>query len=276
MITYPLVVGRHQTRVIEVGSGPRTMVLVHGLGARADRWRRNLEGLAEAGFRCVALDLPGHGFASKNDGFKFTVPNLASFVGAAMDALDIGHAVFVGTSLGGYVGATMASRAPERIEALVLAGTVGIVPMGGEIRAALGERFGNVSREGIERKLRTVLHDHRHLTPEWIEEEWRINNSIGAPEAFAAIARYIADGIDDDVIGEELAGLADRPPIAIIWGARDRSIPPETGHRSRDLLGPELYAEIPETGHCPYFEAPDAFNQLVLQFLEGQGIKGSA
>ena len=69
MITYPFALGDQYTRVLEQGTGPKTIVLVHGLGARADRWRRNIGPLADAGYRRVAFDLAGHGFASKDSDF---------------------------------------------------------------------------------------------------------------------------------------------------------------------------------------------------------------
>ena len=42
VINYPLAVGGGVTRVIEAGEGP-PVLFVHGLGARADRWRTTVE-----------------------------------------------------------------------------------------------------------------------------------------------------------------------------------------------------------------------------------------
>ncbi|MBM3485155.1 MAG: alpha/beta fold hydrolase [Alphaproteobacteria bacterium] len=273
MISYPCAFDGTETRVLDVGSGP-PCVFIHGLGARADRWRRNLEPIAATGRRAIAFDLPGHGFADKGDGFPFNVPNLARWVLGLMDELRVGAAALVGTSLGGFIAGEMACRAPERVTALVLVGTIGMSPLGPEACANLSGRFATVTREGIERKLKTVIHDPALVTPAWIEEEWRINNSVGAGGAFAAIARYLAGPIDDHVVGPRLAALRPKKPIAIIWGTEDRAIPPAVGHRARTLLEPALYREIPETGHGPYFEAAPAFNALVSDFLEGRSIKG--
>src|SRR5690606_21515304 len=100
-----------------------------------------------------------------------------------------------------------------------------------------------------------------------------INNSMGAHEAFACIADYIRDGIDDDVIGERLASLhALRRSTAIIWGREDKAVPVDVGHRCRQLLQPALYEEIPETGHGPYLEKPEVFNALLKGFLARGGV----
>ncbi len=273
MIAYPLAAGGIRTRVLEQGApeqgkGAKTIVFIHGLGARADRWRRNLGPISQAGYRCVAFDLPGHGFADKDGDYDFTAPACAEFVTAVMAELDIDRAVLVGTSLGGYIAALIACAAPDRIEALALVGTIGIVPMGPEARQTLGARFAGVTREGVERKLRTVMFDDAtEVTAEFIEEDWRINNGPGAHAAFARIARYISERIDDDVIGEPLAALAGRPPISIVWGRDDLAIPLTVGHAARDLLRPDHYAEIPDAGHAPYFERAEAFNAMLLDFL---------
>jgi len=272
MIQYPCAAYGIQTRVLEAGTGP-AVVFIHGLGARADRWRHNLDPLAAAGYRCVAIDLPGHGFASKSDIAPFSVPRCAEWLADILRQIGIERCALVGTSLGGYIAGTMACQAPERIEALVLVGAIGIVPMGPDARAAISSRFGTVTREGIERKLRTVLFDPGLVTPAWIEEEWRINNSLGAPEAFSCIADYIRDGIDDDVIGKQLALMHDRRhSTAIIWGREDKAVQVDVGHRCRELLQPALYEEIPEAGHGPYLEKPEAFNELLIGFLAREGV----
>ena len=269
VIQYPIRAGGGSTRVLAAGSGSRNVLFIHGLGARADRWRRNLPTFAKAGYRCAAADLPGHGFASKTGDFDFSVPACADLTLDLLDALQMERAALVGTSLGGFVGATVALLAPERISALVLVGTIGIAPMGETARQNLAARFGTVDRAGIEGKLRTVIHDDARLVTEsWIEEEWRINNSPGAREAFAAISEYIRSGIDGDVVGERLAALAGRPPTAVVWGSEDRAVPPAVGLVVNDLLHPELFAEIPGTGHCPYLEADTEFNRIVIEFLD--------
>jgi pimeloyl-ACP methyl ester carboxylesterase len=268
MIAYPMAMGNFQTRVLEAGSGPNVLLFIHGLGARADRWRANLPALAERGYRCIAMDLPGHGFATKNGEFDFTVPNCATLVQGVLDSLDIERAALIGTSLGGYIAATMTCDAPKRVSHLMLVGTLGIVPMGIEARDRLSSRFGTVTRDGIEGKLRTVLHhDDRHFTESWLEEEWRINNSPGAHAAFSRIAAYVKSGIDDHVIGDRLAALTSAPPTAIVWGTEDKAVPPTVGEASREVLNPTLYELIPETGHCPYFEEPDRFNEIVAGFV---------
>ena len=267
-IQFPIGIGGDTVRVLADGEGSRNLTLIHGLGARADRWQRNLPALAEAGFRCIAADLPGHGLSFKRGDFPFSVRSCTELTMRLLDTLEIERTAIIGTSFGGYVGAMMACMAPERVSALVLVGSIGIVPLGEEARGRLASRFGTVDRHGIEAKLRTVIHDDdRLVTSAWIDEEWRINNSPGAVAAFETISSYIRSDIDDDVVGERLAAQGHRPPIAVIWGSEDKAVPPSVGAASRKAIEPDLYVEIASTGHCPYFEQSGEFNAIVTKFL---------
>ena len=191
MIQYPLGVDGVLTRVLEAGAGDRTMLLVHGVGARADRWRRNLEGLASAGYHPYAIDLPGHGLAQKGPNIPGTVPEYARFARGMLDELGAGEVYLIGTSLGGHVCATAACDMPERVAGLVLVGTVGITPIGAERRQRTQSIVGETSWEAIGGKLRVVLHDEALATEELQREEFRINNSPGAAESFRAHRRLL-------------------------------------------------------------------------------------
>lgn len=269
MICYPLGTSSGTTRVIEGGREGPAVVLLHGVGARADRWRANVDALAERGFHVYALDFPGHGFAGKGEGPDYTVPGFARFVAAAMDALDIEHATLVGTSLGGHVAAALAVGAPESVDALVLVGTLGITPLGAESRSAIADSILDTSSAAIRRKLDRLVHDGGLVTEAWIDEEHRINNSPGAAASFAALAEYIRNRIDDDIVGDQLAAGPLRRRTLLVWGNADAIVAPSVATRSCEILRPPSpIAWIPDTSHAPYLEDPERFNQHVTEFLE--------
>ena len=149
MITYPTTIGDFPTCVLEAGSGDQVMLLVHGLGARADRWRRNLEPLAEAGYHVFAFDSPGHGFAGKGANLRYTVPAFAGVVEGFLDAIGADRAVLIGTSLGGHTVGWFASEHPERVSALMMVGTTGLIPLGEERRAGTRSRVTATDEAGV-------------------------------------------------------------------------------------------------------------------------------
>jgi 2-hydroxy-6-oxonona-2,4-dienedioate hydrolase len=277
VISYPIGAGGWRTRVLEAGAGRRALVFIHGLGARADRWRANLEPLARAGYHCYALDLPGHGFADKGPAFAYGVPGFATFVADVTNTLGLGEAALIGTSLGGHIASWLACERPETIRALVLVGATGLAPLGAAEREAIARNVRETSREGTERKLRFVLSDHGYLTPQWVEEEWRINNSPGADAAFERLAHYFtaADGIVTHTVAERLAACAQRIPTLLVWGKGDQVVPLAVGEQAAARLPDARLVTIGDAGHLPYLERAEEFNRVVLEFLDEAWPEGS-
>jgi len=263
MIRYPVGAGGLQTRVIEEGHGPRCVLLLHGVGARADRWAPTVAQLAREGYRAMACDLPGHGFATKGAGPTYTAPGFAEFVNALLDELNVERAALVGTSLGAQVAATAALDRPDRARGLVLVGAVGLLPAPIEIVERVSESLRRTSRSDIEAKLRRVMADPQQVTEALIEEEWRINNSPGAAEAFAALSDYWRGGLNADAVGARLEGV----DVHLIWGAQDPVTPPEMGREAAARLTGGVLHLIPGGAHTPYLDAPHIFHPLLSRLL---------
>ncbi len=265
VISYPLAVESRTTRIIEAGEGP-AVLLVHGFGARADRWRTTVERFAAKGFRAIAFDLPGHGFASKETDGPYTVPKISSHLLALMDTLGIERAPLVGTSLGAHISAHAATRAPDRIPGLALVGALGIAPISQDVAETIRRNVQIRERSLFENKLRFVIHDPSKITKPFVEEEWRINTSPGTIEALVRIGDYLVDGIAADYVAEKIRGLYPPEKLLLVWGAEDRAVPPSIGEACRDALGAKLVL-IKNANHVPYWEEPDAFDTAVLPFL---------
>jgi 2-hydroxy-6-oxonona-2,4-dienedioate hydrolase len=270
VISYPYGVDGTTIRVIEQGSGDNVCLLLHGVGARADRWRHNVSSLADAGLHVYAIDLPGHGFSDKGS-FDYSVNGYASLVLHFLDSIGADRCVLIGTSLGGHVQAAVTCRDPARVAALILVGALGITPLGASGRQAVANSILDASPDGIHAKLNRVIHDPGLVTDEWVHEESLINGSPGASSAFGALAEYFQSRVDEDVVGERLAGLAGLPPVLLVWGAEDVIVPPALGQASQQILGGDVpLVLIPGAGHAPYLENPGPFNSAVLAFLGEQ------
>jgi pimeloyl-ACP methyl ester carboxylesterase len=269
MIAYPIQINGVQTRVLQAGTAGDPIVFVHGTGGRADRWVRNIDAMASHGYRVYAFDLPGHGFATKGRGPDYSVPGYAKVLEAFLDHIGAAKAVIVGTSLGGHVVAHFAVNHPERIQAVVLSGSMGLVPIGAEARGRIQKGANNQTKDGVVEKLKRVIFDQKHVTEEFIEEEFQINNSPGAKESFQSLGEYIANRLDDDVVGERLAGLASRFKTLLIWGAEDKTVSLAVGETAHGMLKAPLVS-IAGAAHTSYYEEAEAFNAVLLDFLKGQ------
>lgn len=265
MISYPVGVGDLTTRVLEVGStADPAVVFLHGVSARADRFARNLEAAAAAGFRALAVDLPGHGFATKGEGVDHSASGFARFVEQLAAVLGLERPLLVGTSFGAHVAGTVACRRVLPVEGLVLIGAVGIVPVGAEVRERIAGSLRRQSPADVRAKLERVLGAPEAVTPELVREESCINTSPGAATSFEQLARYFEERLDDDAVGEELR--TQKIPTLVVWGAEDRSVPPAIGEATAACLDAP-YEVIAAAGHVPYFEQAARFNELMARFL---------
>ena len=98
-------------------------LLLHSLAAHSHWWDWSAPLLAER-FSVAALDLRGHGGSAWSDLPAYRAADYAADIVAVLDALGWRRPLVVGHSLGGYVGAYLAARYPERVGALVIADTM--------------------------------------------------------------------------------------------------------------------------------------------------------
>lgn len=94
------------------------LVLLHGAGANLGMWHPQVERLADE-FRCIALDLPGHGV---NRSSRFTLETAVDAICSTIDAHAGGSATLVGLSLGAYVAIATAAAHADRVAGLVSSG----------------------------------------------------------------------------------------------------------------------------------------------------------
>jgi 2-hydroxy-6-oxonona-2,4-dienedioate hydrolase len=276
ILSYPLAAGPHITRVLQAGLEGPPVVLLHGVGSRADRFRPNLEAMAGLGLRAYAVDLTGHGFATKGRGPDYDVAGWTRQVVEVINALGLGRVTLVGTSLGAQIAGRLTVDDPDRIQGLMLIGPLGLVPIGPSARQALAAAVRRRSREDIRSKLEYLLGDPSLITEEWIEEEWRINNSPGATDAFDEISTYMAERVDDDLVATDLAPLVGRIPTTIVWGGADRMVPTGLAAGAMEALGGGANLQLmPGLGHAPYYEDPEGFQVHFSQFCRTAEIHGA-
>jgi pimeloyl-ACP methyl ester carboxylesterase len=265
-----MAVGEVLTRVFEAGTPDgKPMVLVHGLTSRADRWRFNVDALAAAGFRVFAPDLPGHGFASKHAGLDHSVPGYRDFILQFLDAIGADRAVLIGTSLGGHVVGAVTCHRPERVAAVVMIGSLGLHPVAAERVERIRTGFADMRPEAVRARLLTVFSDSTFVTEQLVREDMLVNTSPGARESLQAFTAYMATRFNGDLVADGLAALGGWPPLLLLWGEDDQSVPVELGRAAHAKLPHARLVTFARTSHTPYMERPDIFNRVVLAFLDG-------
>lgn len=215
--------GGHRVRVVECGEGP-AVLLLHGWGASAYTFRRTMLPLADAGYRVLALDLPGHGLSDKPaDRARYSLDALADAVRETMDLAGVDRAAVAGHSMGGGVALQLALRHPERVTHLALLGAarIGRVKAVGLLRvlavgAATPLHPYLVTRGGVHLLLRRVYGRGGRFSPRDVDEYW-------APSQYPSYARamlHIVREYDWDVVPPgDLRGLC--APTLIMAAAAD-------------------------------------------------------
>ncbi|MEE2035013.1 alpha/beta fold hydrolase [Rhodococcus chondri] len=260
--------------VRESGTGPRTVVLLHGFSDHGGTWCRVEPALAER-YRVLVVDLPGFGRSAGH----WNAPVLDHYVDVLADLVaDTPEPVsLIGNSLGAVASLMFASTAPGRVEKVVLAdmpGLAGIprswvggarVPLG--ITRALSRPVpAPVMRRTIGALYaRAAVHQPRHM-----------NRAVRAAFTANFADRWQIDtllAVGSNVIGElarlpirEMVHALDMPAL-LLWGAHDRITPAQAARR----VAPGLHRRvviIPEAGHCPQLDAPSEFLDAVLPFLD--------
>ncbi|MFI5610312.1 alpha/beta fold hydrolase [Amycolatopsis sp. NPDC051903] len=271
-----------RTHYLEAGpvAGPAVVLLHSGeYGSCAEAsWSETIPGLADAGYHVFAPDWLGYGKTDKVIDFADPKGRRVRHLAAAVRALGIESAAFVGNSMGGtYLAEDLAGEEPLFPAAVaVLASGGGFIPFN-EARSAIQEY--DLTEAGMAKLLRTATYSSR-LTddPEFVAWRHKLSLEPGAWQcAASARLRPPATGAapaPPDHGGEHF-GRKDpiayerfRVPALVIAGAQDPLREPGYADEIAGRLPDAELHVYDECGHLPNLEHPRRFVRDVLSFLE--------
>lgn len=244
------------------GTGPETIVLLHGFGGSHSAWSEIASQLASEA-EIITYDLPGHGASVGVEGAK-SPKRMAGAVVADIAERDLDRIHLVGHSMGGAVATLTALSAPERIASLTLLAPGGY---GEEIDAALLRRFAKASRSDEIRDCLAAMSGPGHIVPERaVADSVTLRAYPGQMEKLVEIVMAITRGGRQGVIPAELvASLA--VPVAVVWGVLDSVLPVSQA----DNLPPHFDLHlVPVAGHMLVDEAPGLIVELLRGILRNQ------
>ena len=246
------------------------LVLIHGFASSTLVWSKVFLRLAGAGFRVIAIDMLGFGYSGKPRNGEYTIAGQASLLVGLLDRLKIKRATLVGSSYGGAVASTCALDYPQRVDKLVLIGTVSNNrPLDYKLMRVFSSRvFGDVvsplligSRSLLRRRMKRVYDRH-----EWVLDERRVDARhlpLRASGTQRAILRTVRCW-DAERISRE-AHLIKQPTL-LLWGENDIEIPLADGERLHDQIPRSRLIVFLNCGHVPHEEYPEDFTNVVADF----------
>lgn len=252
---------------------PLPLVLVHGTAASLHTW----EGWAKAlrpQHRVISFDLPGFGLTGPwGGGFAgqpYSGEAYARFVLKLMDRLQVPRFAIAGNSLGGEVAWQVAAAAPQRVAKLVLIDASGHhftpqeVPPAFRIArlpglGALSEHL--LPRPLVAASVQSVYGDPAKVNEALVDRYFELALRTGNRRALVERMKLV-DAPPDTA---RIAGL--KLPTLILWGGRDKLIPPDTAQRFQASIAGSQLLVFERLGHVPQEEDPAATVAPVKAFL---------
>ncbi len=259
----------------EGGSNAEVLLLVHGMGSGIPVWRKNIPELKKQ-YRCIALDLPGHGYSTKGD-FPYNMDFYTGVLFSFIQKLSLPPLTLVGHSLGGLIVITAALREPNLVNKLVLVSPAGIEP------------YSPVEKQILINMTAGVVASGNAFTKN------RFNQLVGFcndPEAAGDLVKRMALFKDDAAafgkmmlrsIESMLLESANHvltqitQPCLMLVGKEDKVSPYQYFHQESfaEIVERET-AKIPNSklvvlspcGHFVQYQRTKSFNKAVLEFLK--------
>ncbi|MDQ3801261.1 MAG: alpha/beta hydrolase, partial [Acidobacteriota bacterium] len=220
----------------------------------------------------IAVDLVGFGYSSKPSWFDYSIQSQARVVSRFMNRLGIGKATVAGSSYGGAVASTLALDYPERVEKLILVGSVcnddakrhpvlrlANLPGMGEVISAFLLDSPRFLRHRLQNTLSPA--NHHLITDERIQSIRRPLRAKDAHRSVLQTARnWNACRIEQD------AQFISQPTL-LVWGENDTVIPIQNGYRLHDAILNSRLVVFKDCGHVPQEEKPENFVEVVTGFV---------
>jgi len=246
-------------------NGP-VVCITHSLSSDGGSWAEQVPALLQAGFRVLRLDMRGHGGSDQVAG-DYTMQALAGDVATVLDALAIPRVHYIGLSIGGMIGQAFAIEHGAKLISAMWCDTLPASPSGAA--AMWEERMTAVRRANSLEPLADGMVE-RWFTDAFKPRNpgrWKqIRDTVAAtpPVGFLGCSAAI---MNFDFTGK-LPSL--RIPVLVVCGADDPGTPASENRRLAGLVPGGRYEEIPGMRHFPNVEAPDAFNRIMIGWLEAQ------
>lgn len=258
-------VGDHpKIAVRSTGTGP-LVIFLHGIGGNSLNWSAQLEMLSPY-YRAAAWDMRGYGASDDYDG-PFRLDDVAGDLRQVIDAFGADSAHLVGLSMGGMIAVEFYRRFPDRVASLLLCNT----------NSGLGKDYTAEQKAEFLRLRKTPLLEGKKIEDAILGMLPALLGEDPSPEAIDNITAslrllrpesYIK--AIEAIMNFDCTDVLDRitVPVHLIAGSEDTVTPQQTMAVMCSHIGGARLSVIEQAGHLSNLEQPDAFNQILLEFLD--------
>lgn len=250
----------NKIRYLESGNSKETIVLVHGLGASAERWEYVIP-LFNKYFRVIVPDLIGFGYSDKPL-VDYTSEFFSKFLKNFLKKIGVEKLKIIGSSLGGQISAGYVSENMDSIEKLVLVSPSGAMThstpaLDAYVMAALYP-----DKEVAENAYQMMAGPDQKINAKIIED---FVTRMKLPNAKMAFMSTLLGFKNAENILETLKTIS--IPTLIVWGGRDPVIPIKYADSFVSSIKDCRFYRMDNCGHTPYVDEPEKFTKLVTDFF---------
>lgn len=240
------------------------VVMTHSILSSAAMWDEQAALLAARGWYVVRIDTAGHGDSPVPSAAALTMDDLAADTISVLDALSLSRAHYVGLSLGGMSGFGLGIHHGNRLISMVLCDARADAPPAfvapWDERIALAQQHGTcepLAKPTIERWFgRSFMTEKVDIA-----QRFEVIAAATSVDGFVACARAI-QGLDYLSSVDSIS-----VPVTMVVGSNDGVLPEAMRELQQRIRGSVLET-IPNAGHLPNIDQPEAFNAALLRHFE--------
>ncbi len=243
--------------------GASVVMLSHSLGSSLLMWNPQMKTL-DPHFQVLRYDIRGHGKSEAPPG-AYTLEQLGEDAVALLDAIGIDHVHWVGLSMGGMIGQSVALNYPKRLRSLVLCDTAAAIAP--EAQPIWQERIDAVREKGLASQLEPTM--ERWFTPSFLKLNPYMldvirNEFLATPEKGYLGCIYAIRKLN---YLDRLSEIA--IPTLIMVGEDDPGTPVSASQAMHQRIANSKLILIKSARHLSNVEQPEVFNTNLLMFLKG-------
>ncbi len=241
------------------GMAETPLVLVHGLGARAEDWGAMMPALAANGFHVYALDLLGYGRSPRPD-VSYSIAMEETVVVEFMKAVHVARADVGGWSMGGWVSMKLALDHPEMVDRLAVYDSAGIY-----FPATFGaELFTPDDVAGVHRLMAMLTPKPRPMP------DFAARAVVRKLQRNAWVVRRSVASMTNgrDLLDFRLHNI--QQPTLIVWGAQDELIPLAAGETIHKGIPNSVLDVVDGCGHLAPAECSKPVIEGTVEFFRAE------
>jgi len=253
-------IDENKIRYLESGNSDNTLVLIHGLGASANRWEHVIPHF-EKNYRVIVPDLIGFGYSDKPL-VDYTTDFFSEFLKKFLEKLDIKNPVLIGSSLGGQIIAEYTLNNNSAVQKLVLISPSGVMKhstpaLDAYVLAALYP-----NPEAAKNAFEMMSGSSKNIDPKIVEG---FVKRMRLPNAKMAFMSTLLGLKNSQTLTEKLSSIT--VPTMVVWGELDPVIPVKYADSIVSTIKDCRFYRMDGCGHTPYVEVPETFVKIVMEFL---------